>query len=206
MNIKGTADQIADELRGQIEGGVLAPGAALNQVTIAARFGLSRIPVREALRRLEAEGYVTYRPNKGAVISELPPSEVLEILEIRQCLELRLMELAAQQFADEDAVRAARALREMNRARSGSEVIGAHGRFHEELFEAAHRPKMAALVGEWRFALHRASRENVMRKRLYIEATRDVHARLLDACTHNDAGAARAAVREEYDYLRGMIG
>src|ERR1043166_5769504 len=68
LELKGTADQIADRVRREIEEGQLAPGAALNQVGLAARFGLSRIRVREALRQLAAEGYVTYRPNKGASV------------------------------------------------------------------------------------------------------------------------------------------
>ena len=59
LPIKGTAEQIADRIRTEIEEGRLAPGAPLSQVDLAARFGLSRIPVREALRHLAAEGYVT---------------------------------------------------------------------------------------------------------------------------------------------------
>ena len=79
----------------EIEEGRLEPGAPLNQVDLAARFGLSRIPVREALRHLAAEGYVTYRANKGAnVVSARTPEEVQEIVEIRECLEACLMDRA----------------------------------------------------------------------------------------------------------------
>src|SRR2546422_6002822 len=68
-SITGTADQIAARIRGEIESGKLPPGTPLNQVALADRFGLSRIPVREALRYLTAEGYLDYRPNKGAVVA-----------------------------------------------------------------------------------------------------------------------------------------
>src|SRR5437773_2445437 len=95
LEIKGTAEQIADRIRAEIEAGRLTPGAPLNQVDLAARFGLSRIPVREALRFLAAEGYVTYRPNKGAnVVGAVSPDDVEEIVEIRECLEARLMDRA----------------------------------------------------------------------------------------------------------------
>jgi DNA-binding GntR family transcriptional regulator len=64
----------------------------LNQAELAQRFGLSRIPMREALRLLVAEGYVTYRPNRGAIVSQLAPGDIEEIIEIRECLEVRLLE------------------------------------------------------------------------------------------------------------------
>src|SRR5262245_58185810 len=87
LQIKGTAEQIADRVRMEIEEGRLAPGAPLHQGDLAARFGLSRIPVREALRQLSAEGYITYRPNKGAnVVSALDPEDVEEVIEIRESL------------------------------------------------------------------------------------------------------------------------
>src|SRR5215813_5106156 len=88
LAIKGTAEQIADRVRMEIEEGRLPPGAPLNQAELAARFGMSRIPVREALRHLAAEGYVTYRANKGAnVVSAVDSDEIEEIIEIRELLE-----------------------------------------------------------------------------------------------------------------------
>src|SRR5258705_4894084 len=102
LEIKGTAEQIADRIRYEIEEGRLVPGAPLNQVDLAARFKLSRIPVREALRQLVAEGYVTYRPNKGAkVVGAVSPEDVQEILEIRECLEARLMDRAVEKLTPE---------------------------------------------------------------------------------------------------------
>jgi DNA-binding GntR family transcriptional regulator len=205
LSIKGTADQIADALRQEIERGAMPPGTPLNQVTIAKRFGLSRIPVREALRRLEAEGYVTYRANKGAtVITELPRAEVLEILEIRECLELRLMELAARNFTHEDVQRATAALQAMNRA-VDADVVGVHARFHAVLFVAAQRPRMSAMVDEWRFGLHVAPRQNAARKRAYIRQTREIHQRLLDACARHDVKTVLNCVRQEYEFLRGSL-
>lgn len=77
MFLKGTADQIADQVRSEIESGALAPGSQLSQVQLAERFGLSRIPIREALRQLQSEGYVIYRPNRGATVSTEPSGEGL---------------------------------------------------------------------------------------------------------------------------------
>jgi DNA-binding GntR family transcriptional regulator len=205
LSIKSTADHVADALRAEIESGAMPPGSPLNQVAIAKRFGLSRIPVREALRQLEAQGYVTYRANKGAaVITALPPAEVLEILEIRECLELRLMELAARNFARNDAERAEAALQAMNRA-ADEDVVGVHAGFHAALYAPAQRPRMAAMIDEWRFGLHVAPRQNAARKRAYIRQTRGLHQRLLNACVRRDVKAALACVREEYALLRATL-
>src|SRR5258708_1022079 len=143
LAITGTAEQIAARIRTEIEQGILRSGTALNQVALATRFGLSRIPVREALRHLAAEGYLTYRPNKGAIVAgALSPEEMLEIVEIRECLEGRLMEHAVPRLNPAILRRAAASLKALNHA-TATEVLGAHQQFHTVLFEAAGRPHMA---------------------------------------------------------------
>lgn len=193
LSIKGTSEQIADVLRLEIEAGDLPAGSPLNQVLIASRFNLSRIPVREALRSLEAEGYLTYRPNKGAVVAGVPPAlEMLEIIEFREVLEVRLMEHAMRN-ADEDVIaRAAEAMHEMNRARDEASLRGSHERFHSVFFGAAKRPLMANIVNSWRFRLP------FDRQRAFLKSTREVHRQLLAAFGAPDLRAATACVREEY--------
>src|SRR5262245_24989142 len=152
LEIKGTAEQIADRVRMEIEEGKLPPGTPLNQAELAARFGMSRIPVREALRHLAAEGYITYRANKGAnVVSAADSAEIEEITEIRECLEARIMDRALDRLTPEVLREASLALEALNRARTPEQLQGAHQRFHAILFRAAERPRMAALVNSWRF-------------------------------------------------------
>ena len=202
--LKGTADQIADRLRGAIEDGTLAPGDALNQVDLAAEFGLSRIPIREALRRLEAEGYVTYRPNKGASVAQVAaPNDIVEIIDVRECLELQLMEHAVRRISDAVLRDAGAALRALNRARSADELRGAHQRFHGVLFEAAHRPRTASLINEWRFRVDHHDVDGSQR-RAYARNTAGVHKRLLDACARRDLAGVKRCVREEHDYIRSI--
>ncbi len=82
-----TPDAVREALRLAIGLGEFAPGFQLRQDELAERFGTSRIPVREALKQLEAEGFVTFMPNRGAVVSDLSIDEVVELLEIRIALE-----------------------------------------------------------------------------------------------------------------------
>jgi DNA-binding GntR family transcriptional regulator len=200
MFIKGTADQIADQVRSEIESGALAPGTQLSQVQLAERFGLSRIPIREALRQLQSEGYLIYRPNKGATVSTLPSGAGLaEIVEIRECLEQRMMEHAARRFTPAIAARALESLKAMNRASDEAEVRGTHERFHQMLFDAANRPKMAAIINDWRFHYR------LDKQKAFISETRDIHRRLLENCAAADLDGVASCIREEYAIIRRTI-
>jgi DNA-binding GntR family transcriptional regulator len=204
--IKGTAEQIADRVRVEIEEGQLAPGAPLNQVDLAARFGLSRIPVREALRHLAAEGYVTYRPNKGAsVVSAGSVRDVEEIIEIRECLEARLMDHAVEKLTPEMLDEAAAALEVLNRARTAKQVHGAHQRFHTLLYRAAERPRMEEIINGWRFRLDALPDADGARKRAFALATRDVHRRLLNACRKRNRKVVERCVAVEYGIIRATL-
>lgn len=200
LSIKGTSEQIADALRAEIESGSLAPGSSLNQVHIADRFKLSRIPIREALRHLEAEGYLTYLPNKGAVVARAPSaSEMLEIIELREVLEVRLIECAIRN-ADGDLVgRATKAMNLMNRAHDEASLRGSHERFHAVFFDVAHRPLMAETINAWRFRLQ------FDRQQAFLRSARAVHRRLLTAFANSDARGATECVREEYALMRTAV-
>jgi len=204
--LKGSAEQIAERIRDDIEAGVFAPGEALNQVDLAESFGLSRIPIREALRSLEAEGYVTYFPNKGALVAGTPAAEeTLEIIEIRECLELRLMDRAVEHLDAKVLRDAAGALQALNAAKSPAELHGAHERFHTVLFAAAGRPRMASLINAWRFRLDRRPDVDGTQRRAYAAAVAGIHRRLLRACAQRDRKALRRCVTDEYDYIRSIV-
>jgi DNA-binding GntR family transcriptional regulator len=79
--------RVAAHLRAEIISGTLPPGARIMQEELAARFGFSRLPVREALRILESEGLVTLRSNSGAWVAELGHQECIDIYKIRECVE-----------------------------------------------------------------------------------------------------------------------
>src|SRR2546427_13052427 len=78
---------VADKLRDQIIRGEIAEGTQLRQDAIATQYQVSRIPVREALRQLEAEGLITIVPNRGAVVPALSPDDIEELFSIRSLLE-----------------------------------------------------------------------------------------------------------------------
>ncbi|MFC4948419.1 GntR family transcriptional regulator [Pseudonocardia sp. GCM10023141] len=91
-----TRDVIANELRAKIMSGTLRAGERLVEATVAQEHGVSRVPVREALRRLEGEGFVTLTPYRGATVSENSHRDSLELMQVRRGLEVLAARLAAE--------------------------------------------------------------------------------------------------------------
>ena len=89
-------DVIADALRVRIMSGELKPGERLREDAVAEEYGVSRVPVREALRRLESEGFVSLTPYRGATVSQTSRQDSLELMQVRRALETMAARLAAQ--------------------------------------------------------------------------------------------------------------
>jgi DNA-binding GntR family transcriptional regulator len=133
-----------------VVGGRLGPGEHLVETELARQLGVSRQPVREALHRLEAEGWVDLRPNQGAFVHVPTPHEVDELLDVRELLEMQTARLAARS-AGPRAVARLRALWHEGEAavESGEteRVVTANNRFHAELALVAGNTVLADLAG-----------------------------------------------------------
>ena len=133
-----------DFIRGQILAGAYAGGAKLKPSHIAEILGVSRMPVREALLQLDAEGLVTARTNYSAVVTSLSPDQVEEIFEMRAALEAlatchALQHMSAATLAELDGL-----VRQMAEAASDSPLwIERHGHFHDFLCQQSGKPRLA---------------------------------------------------------------
>jgi DNA-binding GntR family transcriptional regulator len=96
------SERISDEIRAAVVAGELAPGSRVRQEELAARFGASRIPVREALRRLESEGLVMLVPNSGAWIAKVDVAECIETYKVRERLEPLALSESVPRLTDGD--------------------------------------------------------------------------------------------------------
>ena len=139
----------ADELRRRITNGDFPAGFQLKQDALAEDFGMSRIPIREALVQLESEGLVRIVPHRGALVSELSPAEIRELFELRALLEPRLLRLSAprltaEDYATLDAINAdyRAEIRALNPARWGE----LNTRLHLHLVSKAEQPRTLAIV------------------------------------------------------------
>ncbi|SDF40866.1 GntR family transcriptional regulator [Thalassobaculum litoreum] len=138
--------EIAALLREEILDGVLAPDARLPQEHLARRFGTSQAPIREALRRLEAEGLAVSVANRGVRVAGLSAAEAEEIGALRLALEPGLAERAAGRAALVDVAAARAAIGAMERASTPAALMTANAAFHDALYAAADRPITLELV------------------------------------------------------------
>jgi DNA-binding GntR family transcriptional regulator len=139
-------DQIVAEIRRQIISGVLAEGIPLRQEKLAAELGVSRIPLREAIGRLEAEGLVTSVLHKGAIVSVLSLEEIRELFEIRVQLETWLFGLAIPKLTEADFRLAEEVTQEAAESSAVEEWGDLNFRFHEALYRASGRSMAMKLL------------------------------------------------------------
>src|SRR5689334_13981821 len=139
----------ADAIRERILRGHYAEGSPLRQDAIGAELGVSRIPVREALRQLEAEGLVTFNPHRGAVVSTLSLKQIQELFELRAEIEGDLICRAIPHMTPEDHARADEILDAYEVALHGGQVPvwGAlNWQFHSTLYAPADRVLTMSIV------------------------------------------------------------
>lgn len=139
-----------DQLREMIMSGVLVEGSPLRQDDLAARLGVSRTPLREAIARLEAEGLVRTDPHRGAVVIKPSIPELREVYEIREALEVLAGELAVRNATREAVAHLSGVLDEIETASSSDEWAHLNTRFHMEMYALAHRPQLQDLIGQMR--------------------------------------------------------
>ena len=131
-------DLTTDGLRAAILGGHFGPGARLNHDALARQFGVSRMPVRQALRVLESEGLVEQRPHRAAVVVALRPEEVTQIFEVRAMLEARAAELAAPNLTEADLARLRAFVEAMEHAGTDDERwLELNLQFHTAIYPAS---------------------------------------------------------------------
>jgi DNA-binding GntR family transcriptional regulator len=145
-----TAQQaVAEALRRDITTGKLAPGSWIVQESLAEQFGMSRIPIREALKTLEAEEYITYVPHSGYRVAKLGLEDLIEVFHLRDILEEELIRDAMPRVTDEiiDEMRARMA--EMDNAAAANDLIAvgmANRQFHFLTFEQSRMARTRRIV------------------------------------------------------------
>lgn len=182
-----TTTWLLNNLRSDILSGRLSEGTSLRQEEIASSYGISRMPVREALLALAAEGWIIHERNKGAFVAPLDPNEVEEIFDIRGALEALALRKSLPKLTNEQKRAATRALDQLEAADSAS-VATAHRAFHLALYAAA-GDRLLKLV---RHYLDAAERYLVIEDALLPveDDNRDEHKMLLAAAVANDVEGA----------------
>jgi DNA-binding GntR family transcriptional regulator len=197
-------DRIAALIRSRILSGELAGGVPLRQERIAEEFGVSRIPVREALSRLEAEGLVIREHHRGCIVSEVSLDDLEEALEIRSALEVRALRLAIPNMTEADFAEAERVLERYAAARGPAQWTERNLEYHITLYRAAGMPRLLRMIED----LIRGSARSV---RVYVSTVRGLrgphkeHQEILAACRKRDVALAAQLLEAHIEKTRTAL-
>jgi DNA-binding GntR family transcriptional regulator len=177
--------------------GELKPRERLVEFDLAGRLGLSRTPIREALRRLEERGLVRILPRRGAVVADLSPDEVENIFEVRVCLETMAVRLSLLNIAPPQIAQAARLEAACAALVPGGDILAlmaADDGFHDAIYSAARNPCLLELIRQLR---QRVSliRFNAWSQPHRIERSLAEHRRMVETLRSGDAGRLAGLMR-----------
>lgn len=199
---------VLSEIRKDILSGKLTPGTKLDQNQLKERFGVSVIPLREALKRLQSEGYVDIVPHRGVRVKPLCREEIEDLYLVRAEIEALAARLALDKLSDADIEELKKLFEQMSKLTAGrayKRVLNLNHRFHYIIYRACgHRHLLEMLDDLW----NRSSRyRNLVtvrpsRARQAIEE----HRRILDACIKRDPVALSEAIRHNIDETRKTLG
>ena len=195
-------------LRERIRSGHFKSGERIKAEDIAAQLGISRMPVREAIRQLDSEGLLTIRANRGAVVTVLKPDEILELFEMRSVLEGVAIKRAIKRFDDDAFTTLEMHLVRLGRAQADPDLwIDRHNEFHDFICAQSGANRLFTEVRQLRTAV-----EPYLRMVLGIMQSGDAvadHQKLIDVIRKGDPDIAEAVIREHvlstaYDLIRAM--
>jgi len=195
---------IVEQLRRGILAGRYAAGEQLRQDALAAEFGVSRIPVREALFQLEAEGLVVIAPHKGAIVSAFSIEEIDDVFNLRVLLEPRLLAQSAPQLAVDDYAALTALDGAFTRASAQQDVAQwgeLNARFHLALYRHARQPRTLNIVTALLQSSERFTRLQMNREPALDRAERE-HRRLVTLCRGGDMDKACAHLVAHIETVR----
>ncbi|BCP53298.1 GntR family transcriptional regulator [Kaistia sp. 32K] len=174
-------------LREAILSGTIAPGTPLRQEELAATFKVSRMPIREALRQLEAQALVDFEPHRGAVVVQITLLDAMDNYAIRAALEPQALRLSIPHLTEEDFDLAEDLLVEIDQETDPGRMGELNRRFHMTLYSQAGLPRLIALTEQ-----HLATADRYLRFHLAAvgDMGQDEHREMLAACRARDEARA----------------
>ena len=151
-------DVVFNTLRKAILRGELKPGERLMEIQLANKLGVSRTPIREAIRKLELEGLVLMIPRKGAEVAEITEKNMRDVLEVRKALEELAVQLACDKITKEEIEemkKAAEEFRMILKNKDITEIAEADVRFHDIIYMATDNQKLIHLLNKLREQMYR---------------------------------------------------
>jgi DNA-binding GntR family transcriptional regulator len=219
---RALVDKLASQLHARVLSGELPSGTRLRQEALAEEFGVSRTPVREALRKLQAGGLVELQPHRGAVVRGLSSREIRDAYEVRATLEALAARLAAERVSREQLKRLEHAQGEFRgtlertvaRRRGGREVGerevrrwgNANDEFHQTIHEASGNDVLTGTLAQLNRSFPRdLSRLVIGESTAMLEANVREHEAILEALSRHDPTAAYELMQEHVARAGGLV-
>lgn len=200
-------DVVFNTLRTAIITGEFAPGERLMEISLAERLGVSRTPVREAIRKLELEGLVIMIPRRGAEVARITEAGLKEVLEVRCALEELAVELACMRIDEEGLEQLKKAHQEFVEAvKNGDtlEITNQDEAFHECIFEQSRNKRLLQMVNNLKEQMFRYRMEYVKEKSYHHELISE-HEKMLEAIVARDVTAAKVIMKHHIQNQEQMI-
>jgi len=180
---------VTETLRTAIIQGAIPAGTALRQNDLAAALGISRMPVREAIRQLEGEGLVDFAPHRGAVVATLLPDDAVEISELRVALEQLALRLSLPHLDTAAFDRADTILTAIDAEQSVAKRAVLNRHFHAVLYSGVNRPRLGRQIASLYDAFDRYLRFEHSQLERHARSQQE-HRRILDACRRGNMTVA----------------
>ena len=191
-------DVVFKTLREAILKGDLAPGERLMEIKLANQLGVSRTPIREAIRKLELEGLVVMVPRKGAEVAKITEKDLRDVLEVRASLEELAISLACERITDEKIAELKEALEQFRTVIKGKDVTmiaQMDVAFHDVIFEATQNARLVQMVNNLREQMYRYRLEYLKDFSTHSRLDEE-HVKIFEAVSARDIERATALIRE----------
>lgn len=194
-------DVVFKTLRQAILKGELVPGERLMEIQLAKRLGVSRTPIREAIRKLELEGLVLMIPRKGAEVAGITEKSLRDVLEVRKALEELAIDLACKRMSDEEIEELKAAETRFHAAIESSDPIliaQTDEAYHDIIFKGTKNDKLVYILNNLREQMYRYRLEYVKDAKKW-EMLMTEHDKIFNAVKSRNADEAKKHIREHID-------
>lgn len=194
-------DVVFQTLRQAILKGELQPGERLMEIKLADKLGVSRTPIREAIRKLELEGLVVMIPRRGAAVANITEKDTKDVLEVRRTLEMFAVEVACERITQEQLAELKEAAKAFEDSKGSMDLIRiaeTDMRFHEIIYEATQNDRLVQMLNNLRENMYRY-RIEYLKDPNYYDSLVGEHREILEAIETKDTETARICMRDHID-------
>ena len=194
-------DVVFQTLRQAILKGELQPGERLMEIKLSQMLGVSRTPIREAIRKLELEGLVVMVPRKGAAVANITEKDTKDVLEVRRTLEMFAVEVVCERITKEELEQLKVAAKEFENAKGSMDLIRiaeSDMKFHEIIYMATRNERLMQMLNNLRENMYRY-RIEYLKDANYYDSLVGEHQEILIAIENGDKQRARDCMRDHID-------